>query len=128
MMRNLDDTALGEIARYFGALAAPLRLKVLNALREGERNVTELTAVTGASQANASKHLAVLAQLGVVDKSARGTSVYYRIADPRIYRICDLVCGQVGERLGRQVELGRALAGELRPSRRGRRPRARAGA
>lgn len=118
-----DDDALEQIARYFTALGATTRLKILNALREGERNVTELTRLTGATQANVSKHLALLAQHGLVDKSARGTSVYYRIADPSIYRICDMVCGRIGARLERLGEVERALRlGTVLSSRRTRRP------
>lgn len=99
-MKNLDAAAMDEIARYFGALAVPTRLKILNALREGERNVTELAEAAGCTQANASKHLAVLAQCGMIGKSARGTSVYYRIVDQRVYGLCDLVCGQISRRYG----------------------------
>lgn len=95
-MENLDDEAMDEVARYFGALSVPTRLKILNALRGGERNVGDLTDATQCTQANVSKHLAVLAQSGMVAKTTRGTSAYYRIADPRIYRLCDLVCGQLG--------------------------------
>ncbi len=97
-MQRLDDEALEQLARYFGALAAATRLKILAALREGERNVGELTEATGATQANVSKHLAVLAAHGLVEKTPRGTSVFYRIADPRTYEMCEMVCGQIGER------------------------------
>ena len=100
MMRKLDDEAMAEVARYFSALAVPTRLKILNALREGEHNVTELTRVAGCTQANASKHLAVLSLAGMVGKSQRGNSVYYRIADARVYGLCDVVCGQIGRRYG----------------------------
>ena len=117
-----DDDALEEIARYFAALGATMRLKILNALRGGERNVTELVGLTGATQANASKHLALLAQHGLVAKTPRGTSVYYRIADPSVYRICDMVCGRIGARLERLGEVERVLrSGTLLSSRRTRR-------
>jgi DNA-binding transcriptional ArsR family regulator len=100
MLRKLDDQALEEVARYFAALSVPVRLRILDSLREGERNVGELTEITCCTQANVSKHLAVLAANGLVAKSPRGTSVYYRIADPRVYDLCDLVCGQIGRRVG----------------------------
>ena len=102
-MKGFDDRALEEVAAYFGALAVPMRLKILNALREGERNVTQLTGEFGCSQANVSKHLSLLAQGGLIEKLPRGTSAYYRIADPRIYRLCDLVCGQIGRHYARQA-------------------------
>lgn len=98
LMENLDDRAIGEVAEFFGAFAVPMRLKILNALRGGERNVGALTTEFGCSQANVSKHLSVLAQKGLIAKTLRGTSAYYRIVDPRIYQLCDLVCAQVGDR------------------------------
>jgi DNA-binding transcriptional ArsR family regulator len=117
MMKDMGDMAMEEIARYFGALAVSTRLKILNALRDGERSVGELTTFTGSTQANVSKHLAVLARNGMVGKSARGTSVFYRIVDARIYRLCDLVCGQIGRRCGEQAEWQRSFIATARPAR-----------
>jgi DNA-binding transcriptional ArsR family regulator len=98
MMDRLGDEAIEDVAKYFAALSVGARLKILNALRGGEMSVGSLAEETGCSQANVSKHLAVLAASGLVGKTARGTSAYYRIADPRIYKLCDLVCGQIGRR------------------------------
>jgi len=103
-MEALDDRALEHVADYFRALSEPLRLKLLNALRDGPLNVGELTSQLGCSQANVSKHLALLAKLGLVSRESRGTSVYYQIADPRTYQLCDLVCGQIAQRLIEQVQ------------------------
>jgi DNA-binding transcriptional ArsR family regulator len=104
VMQALDDRALAQVADYFRALAEPLRLKLLNALREGPLNVTELTTLVGSSQANVSKHLSQLAKCGLVRRSARGTSVFYEIADPRTYELCELVCGQITRQLVEQVQ------------------------
>lgn len=106
-MKILDDVALEHVADYFRALGVPLRLKLLNALREHECTVGELTELLGCSQANVSKHLAMLNQTGLVRKTARGTSTYYRIADPRTYELCDLVCGQIGKRYAEETNLRR---------------------
>lgn len=103
-MQALDDQALDQVAEYFRALAEPLRLKLLNALRDGPLNVSELTELVGSSQANVSKHLGVLAKAGLVSRQSRGTSVFYEIADPRTYQLCDLVCGQIAQRLMSQVQ------------------------
>lgn len=103
-VHTLDDTALEHVAEYFRALSEPIRLKLLQALRAGPMNVGELTAAVGSSQANISKHLALLAKSGLVQRSARGTSVYYGISDQRTYALCDLVCGQIAERLMQQVQ------------------------
>jgi DNA-binding transcriptional ArsR family regulator len=103
-MQALDDNALGHVADYFRALSEPLRLRLLNALREGPMNVGDLTLLLGCSQANVSKHLALLAKTGLVRRESRGTSVFYEIADARTYEMCDLVCGQIAQRLMSQVQ------------------------
>lgn len=108
-MENLDDTAIAHIANYFQALAEPMRLKVLNALRSGDRNVGELAELLGCTTANISKHLSLLAKSGFVARETRGNAVYYRIADPAIFDLCNLVCGQVGKRLAAQAEMAAKL-------------------
>jgi DNA-binding transcriptional ArsR family regulator len=102
-MEGLTDQALIQVAQYFSALAEPTRLRILNSLREQEQNVGELAEHCGCSQANVSRHLSTLAKHGLVAREARGTSVYYRIADPTIYALCDLVCGNVARQLEAQA-------------------------
>jgi DNA-binding transcriptional ArsR family regulator len=109
-MEALDDRALEQVADYFRALSEPLRLKLLNTLRDGPLNVGDLTTQLGCSQANVSKHLALLAKMGLVARTSKGTSVYYQIADPRTYQLCDLVCGQIAQRLLEQVQVMRGFA------------------
>ena len=108
-MNDLDEDALALVAQYFGALSVPMRLKILNQLRDGERNVSEITAATGCTQANVSKHLAVLAQNGLVAKTQRGTSAYYRFADETVYRLCELVCEQLDRRFTEEAARRRAF-------------------
>jgi DNA-binding transcriptional ArsR family regulator len=105
LMKNLDAAALTHVADYFRALSEPLRLRILNSLRDRPHNVGELTALLRSSQANVSKHLATLTRLGFVERTARGTSAYYCIADPRVYQLCDLVCGQMARRYARQARM-----------------------
>ena len=103
IMEGLSDQALVQVAQYFSALAEPTRLRILNSLRSHEQNVGELAEQCGCSQANVSRHLSTLAKHGLVAREARGTSVYYRIADPSIYALCDLVCGNVARQLDAQA-------------------------
>lgn len=103
-MKNLDDRALAHVADYFRALSEPLRLKLLNELRRGPRNVNQLTQVLACSQANVSKHLGVLSRFGLVARDTQGTSAYYRIADPVVYELCDLVCGRMAHHLKSQAD------------------------
>jgi DNA-binding transcriptional ArsR family regulator len=104
-MSALDDRALEYVAKYFKALAEPMRLKVLNALQDGEKNVGQLTEISGGSQANISKHLSLLAQYNLVKRESRGTNVYYKIADPSVYELCELVCGQIGNRMALEDDI-----------------------
>ncbi len=111
-MKTLDDRAMQHVADYFRALAEPLRLKILNELREREHNVGELTELCECSQANVSKHLSLLARSGIVERENRGTSVYYRIVDTKIYDMCDLVCGQLAEHFADQAALHARVGGK----------------
>ncbi len=81
------------IAERFRVLGEPMRIKLLNALREEELSVSELCAATGASQQNASKHLAILHQVGMVERSKDGNLTRYAISDPAVFELCEIVCG-----------------------------------
>jgi len=102
-MEHMSSEALAEIAAYFQVLAEPTRLQILNLLRGGERNVGELAQLCGFTAANISRHLALMSKQGLVAREGRGTSVYYRIADPTIYQLCDLVCGNIARQLQRSA-------------------------
>lgn len=102
-MQDLSEQALAQVAQYFSALAEPTRLRILNHLREHELNVGDLALLCDCSQANVSRHLSTLAKHGLVSRESRGTAVYYRIADPAIYALCDLVCGNVAKQLKTQA-------------------------
>ncbi len=107
-METLDDIAIAHIANYFQALSEPMRLRVLNTLRSGDRNVSELAELLNSTTANISKHLSLLATGGFVERKAQGNAAYYHIADSAIFDLCNLVCGQVGRRLAAQAETGAA--------------------
>jgi DNA-binding transcriptional ArsR family regulator len=98
-MSQLDEQAFIYIAKYFQALAEPMRLKILNGLRDGEKNVTELVEISGGTQANVSKHLNLLRESKLIKRESRGTKAYYSIADQRIYELCNLVCGQIANQM-----------------------------
>jgi DNA-binding transcriptional ArsR family regulator len=104
-MTTLNDRSLEYVAKYFKALAEPMRLRVLNALRDGEKNVGQLTEISGCTQANISKHLTLLAQYDLVKRESRGNCAYYSIADPSIYELCELVCGQIAKRMYTEQEI-----------------------
>jgi len=83
------------IAERFKALGEPARLQLLNALRGGEKTVTELVDETEFGQANVSKHLHVLYTAGLVARRREGPFVRYAIADDRVYKLCDIMCDRL---------------------------------
>jgi ArsR family transcriptional regulator len=97
---SLSREALELLARRFRALGDATRLALLQALFDRERTVQELCALTGASQANASKHLARLLEQGLVARRRDRLHTRYRIADATLERLCLLVCGSLAERHG----------------------------
>ena len=89
---SFNDDALDLVADRFKVLAEPMRLRILNALRGGDLSVTDLVEETGATQANVSKHLGLLHRNRMVARRKEGLNVYYRIADPTIFELCELMC------------------------------------
>lgn len=77
-------------ANLFKALAHPLRLAILDALRDGEKTVSQLQELTGGEQATMSQHLKILRQNHFVTFRKEGTQAYYRFEDPEVYLFLDL--------------------------------------
>jgi DNA-binding transcriptional ArsR family regulator len=89
----LPEGLIELIAGRFRVLAEPMRIKLLDRLRDGEATVLELQQAVGASQQNVSKHLGVLLNAGIVSRTKQGTSSLYSIADPGVFELCEQVCG-----------------------------------
>jgi DNA-binding transcriptional ArsR family regulator len=95
--RAMSPELMELVATRFKVLAEPVRLQILNALRESEKTVTELVEETGVRQANVSKHLQQLHATGFVERHKEGLHVYYRIADDDVFRLCEIVCGRLAD-------------------------------
>lgn len=105
--RVLSRELLELIAERFKVLSEPARLAILNALRAGEKTVSELVDETGMGQANVSKHLQVLLGAGFVARRKEGLYAHYRLADESVFALCDLMCGRLeAETRARQAALG----------------------
>ena len=89
----LPEPLVDLIAHRFRVLGEPMRIKLLDHLRDGAATVQELQDATGGSQQNISKHLAVLSQAGLVEREKQGNYVRYEIVDHGIFRMCEEVCG-----------------------------------
>lgn len=81
------------IAQRFRVIGEPMRIRVLDALRDGPLTVNELTERLGSTQQNVSKHVGVLAAAGIVGREKDGTRVRCHIADPVVFDLCEIVCG-----------------------------------
>jgi DNA-binding transcriptional ArsR family regulator len=95
----LTDPAAQLIAARFRALAEPMRIKILDRLREGEATVQELADALETTRQNVSKHLGMLAREGVVERRKDGNFVHYRVSDDGIWQLCFLVCSGIERRL-----------------------------
>jgi DNA-binding transcriptional ArsR family regulator len=110
----LPDQAIDRVAAYFHALSDPTRLRILNALRQSDHSVGELTGLFQCSQANISKHLRVLADAGIVNRIAHGTTTLVSVADPTIDELCVLVCDSITRDLEKNLVLHKVLKSSKR--------------
>jgi len=92
---EVSEPMLDLIANCFHALSDPTRLKLLRALKKGPKTVQELVSRFDWTQPNISRHLSILAAAGMVKRTKRGPYVLYRIANPRVFRLCDMICTHV---------------------------------
>ncbi len=99
---NLPPAVLGMIADFFKVLSEVSRLQIICALKSGEKNVSQIIEMTGLGQANVSKHLKVLTQAGIVNRTQEGVNVFYAIANPLVFPLCDLVCNSIATQLQQQ--------------------------
>jgi len=96
---SMPDEMLEAVSNRFKLLSEPMRLKILRVLCERERTVQEIVNEVSASQANISKHLALMHDNGVVNRRKEGLKCYYRIADESIIFACYLISKSVVENL-----------------------------
>jgi ArsR family transcriptional regulator len=103
----IDANLIPLAAARFRALSDEGRLALLAVLQEGERSVGELAEATGRSQPNVSQHLSSLVHAGLVAARREGTRAFYRIVDPTVLRICEVVCGSLSAQVRERTALVR---------------------
>jgi len=108
MPHPLPEALVELIAQRFRVIAEPMRIRLLDALRDGPMTINELSEKLGASQQNVSKHIGVLAQAGIVARTKDGNRVRCSIVDESIFELCELVCGGLRRRI---ADLDELLAG-----------------
>lgn len=95
--RPLTNEELERIALHFRLLGEPMRLKILQAVCQKPRTVTDIVAAVDATQANVSKHLSLLAAAGILSRKRDGQRVYYGLKDALTLKMCELVHGQLSD-------------------------------
>ena len=98
-------------AELFSVLATPIRLRILSALCEQEKSVSELLLEIDTTQPNLSQHLSVLFKAGVLAKRSQGTQVIYRVQSEKAVALCRSVCTQIAIEMDESdpVPAGQAL-------------------
>jgi ArsR family transcriptional regulator len=90
-----EDRVFESVAELFAILSTPIRLKIISAVCQREKNVSELLAEIDTTQPNMSQHLNTLYRSGVLAKRREGTQIYYRLQSERVATLCRAVCTQV---------------------------------
>ena len=93
----MTSDELTRIAGRFKVLGEPMRLKIMQAVCREPRTVNDIVAATGSTQANISKHPALLAAAGVLEREKDGQCVYYGIKDRMVVQLCELVRAQLAD-------------------------------
>lgn len=93
--KKMSPGQLAAVSRLFAALSEPNRLALLQALHGGPLTVNQLVEACAMTQTNVSKQLAILHDHHLVKREREGTSIYYEIADPMVFSLCNLVCGKM---------------------------------
>jgi ArsR family transcriptional regulator len=96
-------------ADFFRLLGHPVRVRILELLRDGERSVGELQTALGLDSSGTSQHLTAMRRQGLLESRRAGTSVFYRVRDPRMFQLLE-IAKQV---LTGQLEQTRELLGDL---------------
>ena len=86
------------VAERFRALSEPARLRLLNALRDGEKTASQLMEATGLRRGAVARHLQLLHYMGFVNRRRSGPLVHYALADEDVFTLCDLMCGRLQAR------------------------------
>jgi ArsR family transcriptional regulator len=90
-----SDAVFASASELFRLLATPIRLKIISALCEREKNVSQLLSEIVTTQPNMSQHLATLHRAGVLSRRRDATQIYYCIGNERAATLCRAVCMQI---------------------------------
>lgn len=99
------DPVFNRVAAYFRVLSEPMRLRIMHAVCQEEKTVSQIVEATGATQTNVSRHLSRMFQSGAFARRKDGNLVYYRVADPELVELCRSVCMRIAAEIDDQQPL-----------------------
>lgn len=100
-----SDRVFESAAELFAILSTPIRLKLISALCNSEKNVSQLLSEIDASQPNMSQHLATLYRAGILGKRRDGTQIFYRLQSERAAMLCRAVCTQIATEIDGDTQM-----------------------
>jgi len=115
----MHDKIINLVARRFQVLGEPCRLRILRALQDGALTVNQIVDILDGNQPNISKHLQILFDAGLVARERSGNSIFYSVADPVVFRLCELLCRSTARHAAslHKYALGKAVGASQRKTR-----------
>lgn len=105
MSKDESEQVFSSAAELFALLSTPIRLRLISALCNGEKNVTQLLSEIDATQPNMSQHLATLYRAGILGKRREGTQIFYRLQSQRAATLCRAVCTQIATEIDDDADI-----------------------
>ncbi len=103
------DRLFEVVSGYFGLLSEPTRLKILNAICDAERSVSDIVERVESTQTNVSRHLNLMYGKGVLKRRREGAMSFYSIADPNVVTLCRTACIQMASQIDERSVSSRTL-------------------
>ena len=103
------DRLFEIVSGYFALLSEPTRLKILNAICDGELSVSDIVERVDSTQTNVSRHLNLMYGKGVLKRRREGSLTFYAIADRNVVALCRTACVQMASQLDVKSVSNRAL-------------------
>ena len=113
---NELDTVFEAVATYFSVLSEPTRLKIMHAVCDTEKTVSQIVGATGGTQTNISRHLGLMYRQDVLAKRRDGNQIYYRVTDETMMELCRSVCNRIATTIDERKPLQRQLLSLMPPS------------
>ncbi|WP_295646926.1 metalloregulator ArsR/SmtB family transcription factor [uncultured Methylibium sp.] len=105
MSQDESEQVFSSAAELFALLSTPIRLRLISALCNGEKNVSQLLSEIDATQPNMSQHLATLYRAGILGKRRDGTQIFYRLQSQRAATLCRAVCTQIATEIDGDADI-----------------------